>query len=122
MKDHIYCCDEYPFNCDNGCPVFLPKKQLLIHKSQECLFSRIPCEWSEFGCNHKALRTDMKNHHMGSTAQHLQCVKKVLDKILTILPQDQVKYALDDLKNKNNSQQQQGSSLITADEIFSNFS
>eukprot|EP01112_Ceratiomyxa_fruticulosa_P016813 TRINITY_DN5131_c0_g1_i2.p1 TRINITY_DN5131_c0_g1~~TRINITY_DN5131_c0_g1_i2.p1 ORF type:complete len:594 (+),score=84.30 TRINITY_DN5131_c0_g1_i2:193-1974(+) len=107
MRYHFVECEEYPLPCENKeCTAVLPKKQLPSHKSLECLFSVVPCEWSEFGCNHKATRSDMKNHHIDSTAQHLQCVKNVLDKILTILPQDQVKHALNGLKSKNDSQQQ----------------
>eukprot|EP01112_Ceratiomyxa_fruticulosa_P015539 TRINITY_DN4575_c0_g1_i1.p1 TRINITY_DN4575_c0_g1~~TRINITY_DN4575_c0_g1_i1.p1 ORF type:complete len:437 (-),score=34.10 TRINITY_DN4575_c0_g1_i1:41-1177(-) len=112
MKDHLYYCDEYTVKCDNqGCTAVFPRKQLLRHQSQECLLSMVSCEWNEFGCNHKTIRKDMKNHHTDSTAQHLQYVKNVLDKILAMLPQDQVKRALDDLKSESGSQQGSSSSL-----------
>eukprot|EP01112_Ceratiomyxa_fruticulosa_P016815 TRINITY_DN5131_c0_g4_i1.p1 TRINITY_DN5131_c0_g4~~TRINITY_DN5131_c0_g4_i1.p1 ORF type:complete len:512 (-),score=54.18 TRINITY_DN5131_c0_g4_i1:150-1685(-) len=119
MRYHFVECEEYPLPCENKeCTAVLPKKQLPSHKSLECLFSVVPCEWSEFGCNHKATRSDMDNHHRDSTAQHLHCVKNVLDRILAILPQDQVKRALNGLKSENNYQQQGSSSLIAASESY----
>eukprot|EP01112_Ceratiomyxa_fruticulosa_P007267 TRINITY_DN1879_c0_g4_i2.p1 TRINITY_DN1879_c0_g4~~TRINITY_DN1879_c0_g4_i2.p1 ORF type:complete len:449 (-),score=56.09 TRINITY_DN1879_c0_g4_i2:162-1508(-) len=111
LKQHFDDCEEYPVKCESrGCTVVLPRKQSLIHRSQECMFSKVLCEWSEYGCTHKTTRSDMKNHHLDSTAQHLQCVKNVLDKILTMLPQDQVKSALNDLESEKDSQRGSSSS------------
>eukprot|EP01112_Ceratiomyxa_fruticulosa_P022650 TRINITY_DN8371_c0_g1_i2.p1 TRINITY_DN8371_c0_g1~~TRINITY_DN8371_c0_g1_i2.p1 ORF type:complete len:575 (-),score=75.04 TRINITY_DN8371_c0_g1_i2:62-1786(-) len=97
-------CEEYPFPCDNdGCDQIIPSKHTSTHY-QECPFSEEQCEWCEFGCDHKAPRKDMKSHHTDSTAQHVQCVKNVFDKVLAVLPpeyQEKVKRVLEESNVKD---------------------
>jgi len=122
LKDHFKTCEQYPVACDNqGCDVVLPRNQMPTHQTTECAFSIVSCEWCEFGCDHKSTKLDLKNHHTDAIVEHLNCVKNVITRILSILPQDQVKLALSNLNKEENVSQQQGSSSSSSSTLNESF-
>eukprot|EP01112_Ceratiomyxa_fruticulosa_P008054 TRINITY_DN208_c0_g1_i1.p1 TRINITY_DN208_c0_g1~~TRINITY_DN208_c0_g1_i1.p1 ORF type:complete len:453 (-),score=32.96 TRINITY_DN208_c0_g1_i1:124-1482(-) len=110
LKDHFKCCESYPVLCNHlGCDFIVRRNELAAHQQSECLFTVIQCEWSEFGCTHTSKRKDMSYHYSKATGQHLNCVKKVLGKIVSVLSSDkpQHAFALSDLKGPQNTYHKQ---------------
>lgn len=70
---HVTVCEEYPLNCPSGCTQSSEIKQKDLNKHAEvCPLEKVPCPFSEVGCNTSILQKDLSVHIETSVQQHME--------------------------------------------------
>jgi len=88
MEDHLTeLCPMLPMNCPK-CEIEVKKGELEVHQKNSCLEEFAPCQYSEYGCEAKILRKEMKAHLSEEAGYHLLIMKTGLDSTLSSMKQN----------------------------------
>jgi len=82
MGEHLQMCPESLLDCPNQCLsangmiLRVRRSRLPAHSQSECANRTVPCSFHKFGCQHRALFTQMTAHeqHPAALASHLSLV------------------------------------------------
>lgn len=69
---HMNSCKEFPVPCPNGCKLTeIPRGEVKAHVENDCPKAKIPCPFSDMGCEYKCERQKMQKHTQDEPVEHL---------------------------------------------------
>ena len=85
VTSHLEDCFMVPTECPNeGCEEMVPHSLVQAHLDEDCPFTVLKCQYSDFGCEAELPRRDLKEH--GDDHQfHLQVIAKTSQRKITAL-------------------------------------
>ena len=103
IDNHRPVCKYYPIRCTNNCGELIIQMDMKNHIENDCVLTKIKCEFQEVGCMVKVSRRELPDHMTNSSSYHmvlmLRRLKEVTGKMTDL--EMQTKREIDDLKREN---------------------
>ena len=110
---HYEMCDSYPVDCPYKCGMWIPRKDVELHTSEDdaCSNKPLACEFASAGCKYIGNKRHLKDHMQTSTVDHLSLAMKSVAYLGKRLAETE-----DELANVKEKQAQTYSQLVVAEE------